>query len=52
MLSDKLDELYQIEGEDLDAATERIGLEGDAEYQIMEQEYMTKVQAIKLGIPE
>jgi hypothetical protein len=32
VLSDKLFELEQIEGEDLDAATERTGLESDAEY--------------------
>lgn len=49
VLSDKLFDLEQIEGEDLDAATERIGLESDAEYQIMVQEYMIKVQEIKLG---
>ena len=32
VLSDKLYEIEGIEGEDLDAATEKLGLESDAEY--------------------
>jgi hypothetical protein len=41
----------QLESEDIDAANERLNLEGNASYQLMVQEYMQIVQDIKLGQP-
>ena len=52
VLSDILHKEMDIEGEDLDAATEITGLEKDSDYMIMVQEYMQKVQALKLGVPD
>ena len=49
ILGDKLFLLTGVESEDLDANTERLQLEEDAEYQKMVREYTEKVQGINLG---
>jgi len=49
VLADKLHEATGVNSDDLDAATERLNLEEDAEYQIMVREYTQVVQKIKLG---
>jgi len=41
--------LTGVESDDLDANTERLKLEEDADYQIMVKDYTEKVGAIQLG---
>ena len=43
VLSDKVFLEMGIDSEDIDAATERLNVEGNAEYQLIVQEYMAKV---------
>ena len=48
-LADKLFQKCGIESEELDGATETLGLEQDPEYMGMVQEYQMKVAGLKLG---
>ena len=49
VLSDMLFDAVGVESYDLDAATERLQLEEDPEYQILCANYQTAVNALKLG---
>ena len=40
-----------IESDELDAATDRLKLEEDPEYQMLVKEYTEQVQSIRLGQP-
>ena len=49
VLSDMLFDAVGVESYDLDAATERLLLDEDPEYQILCTQYQTAVQDLKLG---
>jgi len=49
VLSDMLFDAVGIESFDLDAATERLELEEDPDYQILCGQYQTAVAGLKLG---
>ena len=49
ILADKLFQVSGIESDELDSATERLGIEQDPKYQLMVKDYKEKVAALKLG---
>lgn len=51
-LSDKLYFATGVESDELDASTDRLGLEEDDEYKKMVEDFSAEVQKIRLGQPE